>query len=289
VSHDYYTVRPHRDEADLDLEGNGDALALHARLRSVAFLDGGRLPVHPEEVRRRARISAGLWRRAWPLVGKKWHTSDDGNSLVNDDLLIEFDRVRVFLEGRSAAGSKGNALRWAEKQGKGIALGSPGDRLAIATDRDWTGLEGNGLEGRGPEGSAPSAQAAPPISSNVRTGTPTSAEVVAYAKSKRIPAASAIAFWRHHESKGWRGLVDFRPALEKWAEEDAEKTTAPRSTTAFPKSARAIEAAELDAEADQARRNREAQARAHADREKVEELIAQGLEEKYGAASAPSA
>jgi hypothetical protein len=145
VSHDYYTVHPHRDEADLDLEADGDALAVQARLRNVAFLDGGKLPLDPDAVRRRARLSAPLWRRTWRLVSRKWRTSDDGGSLVNDDLLTEIERVRVYLEGRSIAGRMGNALRWAGKHEKDIAPRSLTDRSAIAPDREGNGFR-NGTE-----------------------------------------------------------------------------------------------------------------------------------------------
>jgi hypothetical protein len=107
----------------------------------------------------------------------------------------------------------------------------------------------------------------------------------------------AEAFFAHYDANGWvqasgQPIKRWQSALTTWALRDANRV-APRGSVvpfaqpqraAFPPSARAIEAAELDAEADQARRNREAQARAHADQTKLDEMITRGLEEKFGSA-----
>ena len=90
---DYYVRRPHREQADLDLAGDGDALALNGRLSDVAFLDGGLLPGDPEEIRRRAGISVELW-RAWPgKVEKKWALTADGSARLNSELREEMKQI----------------------------------------------------------------------------------------------------------------------------------------------------------------------------------------------------
>jgi len=218
MSHDYYTVRPHRDEADLDLEGNGDALALHARLRSVAFLDGGRLPLDPADVRKRARVSAHFWRRAWPLVSKKWRTSDDGRSLVNDDLRDEIDRVRVYLDRCAAGGRKGAPSRWPETRGKAGAEGSGGEQVLNTPCQEGTGLDRNGLDRKGGEGTgleraAQSRALAPPPP-------PSPLEVAEYVAEKGYAFDPGL-FWAHYDAIGWvqssgQPIKRWRSACDTW-------------------------------------------------------------------------
>lgn len=104
-------------------------------------------------------------------------------------------------------------------------------------------------------------------------------------------------FHAHYEANGWvqangQPIKKWQAALTTWTRNEprfargpargGSTFAMPQRASAFPPSAKALETAELEAEADQARRNREAGTRAHADQEKLDELIAQGLEEKFG-------
>jgi hypothetical protein len=116
--------------------------------------------------------------------------------------------------------------------------------------------------------------------------------------ARRELTVNAEAFFAHFDANGWvqasgQPIKRWQSALTTWALRDANRVARGPAITgvrlfaqpqraAFPPSARAIEAAELEREADQARRNREAALQKHADQTKLDDLIARGLEEKYG-------
>jgi hypothetical protein len=212
----FYTRRPHREQADLDLAGDGDALALHGRLQDVAFLDGGTLPSKPDEIRRRAGVSVALW-KSWPgKVERKWPVGADGTSRVNADLAEELGRVQSLLAARSAGGKKGNKNRW--KKGKRIPDGSEtdsatdhsateSDHLAITDCRDMKGLEGIRLEGnrKEREGARTLSVSSPPSVEDVRK------EIAAKGYTFNPERFVAV-----NEAKGWKDITDWRAAARAW-------------------------------------------------------------------------
>jgi hypothetical protein len=114
--------------------------------------------------------------------------------------------------------------------------------------------------------------------------------------TRRGLSISAEKFHAHYEANEWvqaggQKIKKWKAALTTWSlNEPNLRPLSPRAGTfvipqraaAFPPSAKALETAELEAEADLCRRNRDADLRKHADAEKLDELIAQGLKEKYG-------
>jgi hypothetical protein len=56
-----------------------------------------------------------------------------------------------------------------------------------------------------------------------RASRPALPDVLAFAKENGISEKSAERFRLHHKARGWKGIVDWKPALLKWAMEDAEK------------------------------------------------------------------
>lgn len=220
----FYTRRPHREQADLDLAGDGDALALHGRLQDVAFLDGGSLPSKPDEIRRRAGVSVALW-KSWPgKVERKWPLSVDGTRRVNADLAEELGRVQSLLAARSAGGKKGNKNRW--KKGKrnpdGSETGSvtdhsatESDHLAIADCRDMKGLEGIRLEGnRKDERETDSlSDFSPPLIEEVRD----------FVEKEKLDPFNASMFISHYGKKNWlvgkARMTDWRAAVRNAAAE----------------------------------------------------------------------
>jgi hypothetical protein len=244
---DYYTRRPHRLQADLDLGGDGDALALHGRLQDVAFLDGGILPVEPAEIRRRAGVSAALW-RAWPgKVERKWPVSPDGSGRANADLDEELDRVHRWRAERAASGKKGAAKRWrrdgsakANPRLNSRAKANPklSDGSAIALDSELSGVELSGVERSGVERSGgrarASRRASPPFAP------PSVEEVEQYAEEAKLGAFNAAVFVDFYESKGWK--VGAQP-MKSWkaaARSAARKGWTTEKAPAAPAPARPI-------------------------------------------------
>jgi hypothetical protein len=231
---DFYTRRPHREQADLDLGGSGDALALHGRLQDVAFLDGGALPCEPAEIRRRAGVSAALW-RSWPgRVEKKWPLAADGSGRVNAELLEELVRVQRLLASRSEGGKKGNKQRWKKtEQSEGESLSDRSaitqPRSAITQPRDRKGL-GLGLEGNGKDERARASRRASPVPFIP----PSVSEVSAYAIEKGL-TLDADVFMDFYTSKGWKvgrtTMTDWKASVRNAARDGwtmkAKKAPAP--------------------------------------------------------------
>jgi len=218
---DFYTIRPHREEADLDLTGDGDAHAVHGRLKSVAFLDAGRLPADPQEIRKRASLSAAIFKRAWPKVSKKWPLDASESFRFNPELSEEIARVRELVSKRSAAGKAGAEQLWNRKALEVGRSGQTHDKgMRLPPDRELgTRNEELRQEGEGTATTPPEDQAL----SGSRAKGPSLDVTLEFARQEAIPETSARRYHGNRAERGWEGIRDWKAGLRAWAERDAQK------------------------------------------------------------------
>lgn len=106
----------------------------------------------------------------------------------------------------------------------------------------------------------------------------------AFAEAWRGSTADRMRFCPHPTTfLNQRRYTDDPAEWQRQAGPDAPAPFVKPQRSAFPPSAKALEAAELDAEADQAKRNREAHTRYHAQEDEDAELLAKRQEEEWGA------
>ena len=60
-------------------------------------------------------------------------------------------------------------------------------------------------------------------SNNTTRGHPTEKQILNEAKRQGIPEETAVKFYLHYESTGWRRIKDFVPLLRKWDMEDKQR------------------------------------------------------------------
>jgi hypothetical protein len=200
-----------------------EAVALHLLLSDLAFQRGS-LPEDEVELRRVVGVGDGLWhswadiRHLWPVSGlRRGCTRARMNPLLGE----AFSDASEAVSNYRKRAKKGAAGRWKKGRADGASSNASSNASSTRQAMQRRVEERKSREEKKGEGNGP-----PPEKQGIHEQAQKGhalEEVLEFASRKGIPESSARAFWLHFQSKGWLGIVDWRPRLEKWASEDAAR------------------------------------------------------------------